>query len=96
MNSRHATRYSFALERPDYAIANYFMVQRLEEPLRAALDLPSHDLEVRSRRACSVRGCGSQTLCCKLLLTQAALLCAWDPSMYLHIAHVWTWRADDI
>ena len=50
ISSLHAPRYSFALERPDYAIANYFMVQRLAEPLRAALDLPSHDLEVRNRR----------------------------------------------
>ncbi|KAK9822392.1 hypothetical protein WJX81_008589 [Elliptochloris bilobata] len=38
-------RYSFALERPDYAIANYFFTQRLDDPPRAALDLPAHDLE---------------------------------------------------
>ena len=67
-------RYSFALERPDYAIANYFMVQRLEEPLRAALDLPLHDLEVRNRRlfhntcvhcrSCVAESCSCRQHCC--------------------------------
>ena len=64
----HAPRYSFALERPDYAIANYFMVQRPEEPLRAALDLPQHDLEVHTgvfghtRKAVQCRSACSTTL----------------------------------
>jgi hypothetical protein len=45
---RPRARYSYALQRPDYGITNYFFTQRLDPPPRAALDLPPADLEARA------------------------------------------------
>lgn len=52
------------------------MVQRLEEPLRAALDLPSHDLEVRNRRS-FLKNCVHRRLC-------VAEPCSCRPRCYAH------------
>jgi len=83
-------RYSYALQRPDYGITNYFFTQRLDPPPRAALDLPAADLEARAparvlpalAESCSscMRWCAWQSLC-------ALLAACWRWMRSIHPAH---------